>query len=303
MTARWCPLLAWLLCSATAVAGAQEREPWTLLLPEAASESTAYVASPLRRLIATAPSDSLSTPTPDRRSRSLLSVEAGPGLSLLCDSSFGIGAALADLESHCLLGRLDGHSWSLGQVAQLSVAQSLTLDSSTLPLQLDFGLSWLRADAAAPEQPASEFDLLDPRYAPTAGMAGDLSGESLQIGATHWLSERSWVRVTGRGSRFRLERLLPDGPLAWNSQSLRIDAGMGNFAGSVTGRRSVIPQLRRSWMDLDLGVSWRTPWSAKLTVGARNLLTPADALSPELSKDAERLIEARTPYVRYQQDL
>lgn len=303
MTARWRPLLAWLLCSATAAAGAQERESWQLLLPEASAQSPAYAASPLRRLIASAPSDAFFAPAEDRRSHSLLSVEAGPGLSLLCDSSFGIGAALADVENHCLLGRLDGDSWTLGQVDQLSVSRSLSLDSATLPLQLDFGLSWLRADAAAPGAPTSEFDLLDPRYAPNAGIAGDLSGESLQIGATRWLGERSWIRVTGRGSRFRLDRLLPDGPLAWNSQSLRLDAGMGDFAGSLTGRRTAVPQLRRSWVDLDLGVSWRTPWSAKVTVGARNLLTAADALGAELDKDAERLIEARTPYVRYQQDL
>lgn len=297
MAARRFHLLPWLLLAATG-ASAQEGDARWMLLPDAPAQT---VSGPLQRLISVRAPEQGFTPTEDRRSRGFLSVEAGSGLSLLCDSSFGVGAALADLEQHCLLGRLDQGNWTLGRVDQLAVTRSLSLEDQGLPIDLDFGLAWLRGEPAADD--SAGFDLLDPRYAPSAGLAEDLAGESLHVGATHWLSERSWLRVTGRGSRFRAERLLPSGPLAWNSRSLRLDAGVGDFAGSLTGRQTAIPQLNRSWFDLDVGVSWRTPWSGRLTVGARNLLSPADALNAESAKPGEPLVESRTPYVRYQQDL
>lgn len=299
MTARWCFPLASLLLAAAGAAGAQAGDPQRLLLPELPPSA---VEGPLQRLIVQPFGAAPLGEQNDPRSRGFLSVDAGSGLSLLCDSGFGVGAALGDLSRHCLLGRLDENGWTLGRVDQVTVGASLALDAPALPLDLDFGLSWLHGDAAGDDE--VEFGLIDPRYAPSAGIAADLAGESLHVGATHWISERSWLRVTGRGSRFRAERLLPNGPLSWNSRSLRLDAGLGDFAGSLTGRETDIPQLNRSWFDLDVGVSWRTPWSGRLTVGARNLLSPADALAPELKSGAgEPLIEARTPYVRYQQDL
>ena len=53
----------------------------------------------------------------------------------------------------------------------------------------------------------------------------------------------------------------------------------------------------KRWTTLDLGVSWRTPWSGELSVGAQNLWT-APIHSP---RDAES--QARTPYIQYRQDL
>lgn len=302
MNARWRYSVIWLLMAVCAPAVAQPPEPGAFLLQLPPPVESGI--GPLRQLRL----DPLGLPRvvngEDRRSRGFLSLDAGPGLSLLCDGAFGISAALADLERHCLLGRLDEDRWTLGRVDQLSVSSSLSLDGAGLPIDLDFGLSWLRSDSLSDEQDL-QFDLLDPRFAPQAGLAGDLAGESVHLSATHWLNQRSWLRVTGRGSRLRQDQLIPNGStMRINSRSLRFDAGVGDFAGSLTGRQSRIPQLDRRWFDIDVGVSWRTPWSAQLTVGARNLLSPADAMAtPESSKSGERVLDARTPYVRYQQDL
>ncbi|MCK7592129.1 hypothetical protein [Pseudomarimonas salicorniae] len=297
MTARRLAPLAWLLLAACGLAGAQAGGAGALLLPE---QPVLVNEGPLQRLIVR-PLGEGRTPPADGRSNSFLTLEAGSGMSLLCDTSYGIGVALGDLDRHCLLAHLGDSGWKLGQVDQVSVGATLDLDELDLPFDIDFGLSWLQSDLD--DGSDLEFGLIDPRYAPSAGIASDLAGESLHIGATHWISERSWVRVTGRGSRFRIDRLLPSGPLSWNTRSLRLDAGLGDFAGSLTGRETRIPRLDQSRFDLDVGVSWRTPWSGRFTVGARNLLSPADAMSPEIARGNEPLVEARTPYVRYQQDL
>ena len=302
MFSRWRNPLIWLLLAACGPGYAQDVDPVFLLQPQQSVEETGF--GPLRQLRR----DPLGLPRvvsgEDRRSRGFLSVEAGPGLSLLCDGAFGVSAALADLARHCLLGRLENDRWTLGPINQVDLTASFSLEEAELPVDLDFGLSWLRS-APEDDDGSLEFDLLDPRFAPQIGLAGDLAGESLHLSATHWMNQRSWLRVTGRGTRLRQDRLIPNGtPLGINSRSLRFDAGIGDFAGSLTGRQTRIPQLDQSWFDIDVGVSWRTPWSARLTVGARNLLSPADAMAtPEARNPGERLLDARTPYVRYQQDL
>ena len=52
---------------------------------------------------------------------------------------------------------------------------------------------------------------------------------------------------------------------------------------------------------LGLGLSWRTPWSGQLTVGADNLVTRGkNPFAPAASQGDD---EGAVPYVRYEQDL
>lgn len=301
MSVRLSLLLVILLCALARQAGAEPGDSRHLLQPE----PPVLFAGPLQRLLEPSPGQPLRPGSDvDPRQPGFLALDAGSGLSLLCDSPFGLGAALSDLARQCLLGRLDEDGWTLGRLDQVTLSRSLSLEFGDEPLRLDFGLSWL--DNRLP-QPATALGELGDAVLP-ATLAADVRGASLQIGATRWLGERSWLRVTGQGSALRIDRRLPglawsSNPLAWDAQSLRIDAGLGDFSGSLTGRRTSIPQFDHAWVDLDLGVSWRTPWSGRLTVGARNLLSAADAMAPQLGEQGERLIESRTPYVRYQQDL
>ena len=51
---------------------------------------------------------------------------------------------------------------------------------------------------------------------------------------------------------------------------------------------------------MGLGLTWRTPWSGQLSVGADNVVTRGrNPFSTNGSKDDEGTV----PYVRYQQDL
>jgi hypothetical protein len=55
------------------------------------------------------------------------------------------------------------------------------------------------------------------------------------------------------------------------------------------------------WEGLSLGLSWRTPWSGQVSVGADNLVTRGkNPFSPRTNEGDE---EGAVPYVRYEQDL
>jgi hypothetical protein len=290
-----------LLAPALAV-GVESHPAFLLVPPTAAAEpDSSTLQLPLAGILGRV--TARSTDSTDTRAHGFLTIDAGPGMSLLCDASYGLTAALADVDRHCLLGRLDGNGWNLGQATRVGIDHQLSFGDEQLPFDVSFGLSWLRADV---EQPFAEpsLNLFDERFQPSPGLLEEISGETVTLAGTQWLSERSWLRVTGSSSRFRSDRPLLAGPLNWTSSALRVDAGFGAFAGSLTGHRTDSRQAARSWFDIDLGVSWRTPWQGRLTVGARNLLGQDEAhLGGRENDAASRLMEARTPYVRYQQDL
>lgn len=82
--------------------------------------------------------------------------------------------------------------------------------------------------------------------------------------------------------------------------SLSLGLDVGSLRGAIIGHvlSSDDPALAgKRWTTLDLGVSWRTPWSGELSVGAQNLWSKP-IHSP---RDVEG--QARTPYIQYRQDL
>ena len=87
----------------------------------------------------------------------------------------------------------------------------------------------------------------------------------------------------------------------WSSKSLSIGGGIGDFGASIVGRVVDVPGQPEQWQGLGLGLTWRTPWSGKLTVGAENVVTRGrNPFSPAYEGDEE---EGTVPYVRYEQDL
>jgi hypothetical protein len=87
----------------------------------------------------------------------------------------------------------------------------------------------------------------------------------------------------------------------WNSRSLSVGGGYGDIGGEVVGRVVRVPGDPEAYGTLGLGVTWRTPWSARLTVGAQNLLSTGE--NPIVPRAGDERDEGRVPYVRYQQDL
>lgn len=102
---------------------------------------------------------------------------------------------------------------------------------------------------------------------------------------------------------------LPGASQSWNQAALRVGMSYGPFSGGITGRvvraDGAGSDPASDWSGLDLGVSWRTPWRGELSFGAENLISRGDINAlPEVPQTTQSdPSAARTPYVRYKQDL
>ncbi len=87
----------------------------------------------------------------------------------------------------------------------------------------------------------------------------------------------------------------------WNTQSLRLSGGYGGFRADVVGRVVTVAG-QPAYEGVDLGVTWRTPWSGQLSVGAENVIT--NGKNPfSVKQGSKSKQEGAVPYVRYKQDL
>lgn len=239
-----------------------------------------------------------------------LSLDEQPGLALLCRGNIGLAVALGSLGEHCLLADVGSGDPLLASTVGRETSIEGVWRSASNTFDVRFGLSWLDTATAAGAGPFAEGLLpggvsFDGPTAPSI-VLGPLAIESRQLtlSGTGWIGERAWVRVDGSSARSFASSGWLGGPLRWESTSLSLGGGYGAFSGTLTGRLIEIPSEAQSSFDLDLGVSWRTPWRARLTVGARNLLGQPDATQwPLYSLPHSADSDTRTPYVRYHQDL
>lgn len=91
-----------------------------------------------------------------------------------------------------------------------------------------------------------------------------------------------------------------------DQSAVRLGVRRGALSGAITGRvvRGDGDAAATHWSGLDLGISWRTPWSAEISFGAENLLGRGNtSLLPSPPSTNTDESAARTPYVRYRQDL
>ena len=216
-----------------------------------------------------------------------------------------LGHYLAGSSLDCTAGSCEavtGNSWTNG-----SLASSLGLGWSSpgQDLDLSYGLSWLDRE----DGPAA-FNGFGFGAAPLMSLPDQrmytLDSETSMYARGRWqFGKQTALDIAAAFGRGRLSELGagldPIGPgvdLEQLSLSLGLDAG--SLRGAVIGHvlSSDDPLLAgKRWTTLDLGVSWRTPWSGELSVGAQNLWS-APLNSP---RDAES--KARTPYIQYRQDL
>jgi hypothetical protein len=233
--------------------------------------------------------------------RAGLSLEANPGIGVLCDTAKVI-ATVGSLAGHCLLADLNGARPALLPGRATGVLQLRRADKS---LSASVGTSQnLLGSLGIPGELGADQRLLDSLLGP--GAAGiDQRNASLvgQIG----LGSQGWISVGGTLARVRLipASQLPDGlPAEWNTSSFTVGAGKGRLGGEITGQMIEVPGQTNRYSTLGAGVTWRTPWRAKLSVGAQNLITrgknPFGLPDDQAVEEDE---EGRVPYVRYQQDL
>ena len=210
-------------------------------------------------------------------------LEAGDSLDLLCNRKSGVGDALVNLSNNCMLATLgDG----LGDNGSRRSSANAVLNRNGGKLGLSVGAghdtvpAWLTPGAAG-----SKVDVND-----------------LTVFGQKNLSRQGFVSIAGTVAKAHLLSPAEAPALAdrWSSKSLTVGGGFGAFGASIVGHVVDTPG-RPKWEGLGLGLTWRTPWSGQLTVGADNVVTRGkNPFAPSADSADE---EGTVPYVRYQQDL
>jgi hypothetical protein len=226
-----------------------------------------------------------------------LSAAVEPRYGLLCGDSRGSAGPLG---GNCLVTEIARPSAPIN--GQLTAQASTRIGRGEWT-----GFTSARRSATDSLLPGTSLSLHTPELAPLAGLPG-LGFEQNDLGIVGELKvgQQGWIRLGGSVARARLlpaTSMLP-GSVAprWNSRTLSVGGGYGVIGGEVVGRVVRVPGTPDGYGTLGLGLTWRTPWSGRLTVGAQNLLsTGQNPVAPRAKAD-ER-VEGRVPYVRYQQDL
>lgn len=250
----------------------------------------------------TTPSQRVIRPANGLQLRAGLSLEANPGVGVLCNDA-NIANGLSTMAGHCMLvsvgptrNNVRGNATGLLQLqrGRASVTGGLGLGTET------FGL-----EGSSIGKQSADRRLLESLLGPGAGSL-DRRNASL-IGQIS-IGKQSWVNIGGTLARVRLiptEQMHGGLPPEWDAGSLSLGGGVGNFGGEITGQMIEVPGQPSRYTTLGAGVTWRMPWKAKLSVGAENLMSRGknpfgvqDARTSQGNDD-----EGRVPYVRYQQDL
>ena len=212
-------------------------------------------------------------------------LQTGDSLALVCDRGNGLATAIGQLASNCVLASLDSDGNGNGNGSRRSLAgASLSRNGSKLGMSVGSGRdtlpAWLSPNQSASKVESSDFSLF----------------------AEKTVGREAVISVGGTVARARLVPAADVPQLAdqWNTRSVSVGGGIGSFGANIVGRVVNVPGESDVWKGLGLGLTWRTPWSGQLSVGADNLMTRGkNPFSAAGTKDDEGTV----PYVRYQQDL
>lgn len=203
---------------------------------------------------------------------SAFGLSSGQSLALLCDGKGGIPSRMDRLSDSCALGAIGPASAASFGNRNARVGVAVGRSQNTSP-------AWM---------------VLGPRA------ASDQT--DLALFAEYNIGRSGVVSIAGTTAKARLmsSAELPLATSEWNSLGLSLGAGVGNFRASVFGRVVEVAGQPGKWEGFGVGLTWRTPWSGNLSVGAENVVTRGRNPFAPQSKGEE---EGTVPYVRYQQDL
>lgn len=210
-------------------------------------------------------------------------VSAGNTLGLVCNRKTGLASAIGNLANHCLLATLDqdNRSGSREVSAGVSVGNSGGRIGMLVGEGRDTLPGWL-----SPNSRNSRFDQ-----------------NTLTLYGEKNIGREATVSIGGTWAR---ARLIPAADLPagfserWETANFTLGAEIGNFGASIVGRVVDVPGQPGHWEGLGVGITWRTPWSGQLSVGAENVVTRG---KNPFAPDAGDKEEGTVPYVRYEQDL
>ncbi len=208
---------------------------------------------------------------------STFGLNAGDSLGLLCDRKHGLSSALNNLADNCVLASIPARRTGATAIFQRNGTQvGVGAGNSRTPIP-----AWL---------------------APGTGSNGRVDLNDITIFSQKALPREGYVSIAGTVAKARLQSPseIPGFSDRWTSRQLNVGGGIGDFGVNVIGEVVDTPGRDR-WGSLGLGLSWRTPWSGQLTVGADNLVTRGK--NPFAPASGEGDDEGAVPYVRYEQDL
>lgn len=203
-------------------------------------------------------------------------LSAGDSLGVVCDRKPGQGRALSQLGQNCVLAALSDRNRRSGASALFHRNNN----------RVGVGVGQSRSALPA---------FLSPRVG-----NGRIDVNDLTIFAQRDLPREGFVSIAGTVAKARL--LSPADTAVsdrWTSRQLNLGGGLGAFGVNIVGE-VVDTGGPDKWEAFGLGLSWRTPWSGQLTVGADNVVTRGkNPFAPSANQDDEGAV----PYVRYEQDL
>ncbi len=210
-------------------------------------------------------------------------LQTGDSLALLCDRRNGIGGEIVQLANACVLASLDGDNVGSGS-RHGAAGATLSRNGNKVGVAVGSGRDTLPA-WLAPNKINNRVDQND-----------------FSLFAEKNIGRDGFVSVGGTVARVRLVPAADVPKLAdqWNTRSLTVGGGFGSFEANIVGRVVNVPGESNVWKGLGLGLTWRTPWSGQLSVGADNVVTRG---KNPFSATAGQEEEGTVPYVRYQQDL
>ncbi|WP_242111642.1 hypothetical protein [Luteimonas aquatica] len=211
-----------------------------------------------------------------------IGLDAGDSLGLLCDRRNGLTSAVGSLAaSNCMLATLNDDG-----SRRTSATAAIGRDGGRLGLTAGTGRDTLPAWLSG-GRGAAQVDVND-----------------LTVFAQKNIGSETVVQIAGTIAKARILSPAEASNFGisdqWSTRTLSIGGGYGAFSANIIGRVVDTPGQPK-FEGLGLGLTWRTPWSGQLTVGADNLVTRGkNPFSPSTDSKQD---EGAVPYVRYEQDL
>lgn len=210
-----------------------------------------------------------------------LGLRSGEQLGLVCDRGAGLSSAIGNLPDNCMLASFANPRETRQSSAGAMLARGAGRVGLSVGSNREALPNWL-----APGRSSSRID-----------------ENTLTFKGERNVGREATVSIGGTLARARL--VSPDAvPSAlsdrWDVRTVSVGANVGSFGANIIGRVVDSPASADQWRGLDLGLTWRTPWSGQLSIGAQNVVTRGkNPFAPKSADDKQNAV----PYVRYQQDL
>lgn len=227
-----------------------------------------------------------------------LSLSNNLGLGLVCNGQPGLFNKPGNLAQNCRIGDLLNPNNNFGSSRPDLIMQS-QLRYKNFLLSAGGNLSQFNFNAFTGNTKPGALTA-SPRVT-----TATVQQKEISLAGEVSIGQKTWLNLGGTIAQARIipasqltGSTLPD---EWQTSSVTIGAGRGNFGGEITGSNIQIPGQASSFKSVGAGVTWKTPWRGKLSVGADNLNSSGN--NPFKANDNNPLDNGAVPFVKYEVEL